>query len=397
MAPRGNPNWRKGESPNPGGVRRATRLDDIETVTGIGRVGGKADVSITAPSKKRVGQMEMVWSGSQIAARVVQNAPDDAVAAGYEISESLTPEVHELHAEFADTLKTAAYYDRAYGGALILAVTEGDSNIVSEPLVRLTRGALTFRTLTPDNFKLGPEVSNPFSPYYGQAEYATINGVQVHPSRYTVVGYPDSPSILQLAEPSIAQYVQGVTSAAVLTTDFVQTIWRVKGLAQIFATKNRDAIKARIKATEDARSLVNAVLLDSEETFERATASIAGYDILMREIKERMASDCEMPLAMLLGQTPSGLNNSGEADHKFWARTVARCQETLTQAVRWFDSLVVLQFPTQSIAGVRWNPVVATSQKEAAEVAKMEAETAKALVESGIITPEEAATRIGVL
>lgn len=401
MKKRGNPDWQPGVSGNPTGLARtaisAYRADDLDVVTGVGRVGGKSDVRLYASAKRRVKDMTSVWDADVICDRVVSNAADDVTAAGYGLPETMPDEIKALHADFAATLNTAAKYDRAYGGAMVLAIT-ADNNTTDLPLERIINRQIQFRVLNSEQFALAAVDSDPFSVTYGSAASATIVNRVVHASRFSVVGYPESPSRLQLAERSIAGYRAGVSAAMQLSQDMIQTVWRVKGLAQIFASKNRDAIKARVQATEQARSIVNAVLLDSEESFERQTANVAGFDGLMRELKESLASDCEMPLTMLLGLTPSGLSPDDKAGKEFWARTVSRVQTSLMETVRWFDNLLQLAYGESAALGdVLWNPVVSVSEVEAAAIEKTQAETQSILVNAGIQTPDESAKKLGLI
>lgn len=376
-------------SPNPGGRPRTRgyRNDGVENlVTSLGSaVDRGANNRIASLTKESVTTMDAYWSSSILLTRVIERPVDSALP--YVLPDEIIakPEAKALHESFTEALRTAAYYDRAYGGSALLVVTE-DNTLVGEPLMR-ARAIVRVVALSPDAFKPGDSSADPFDPAYGQPTFFKIGDTEVHASRILQLGDVVAPSAAQLAKGAIEWYLGALGSTSSLVNDFSQTIYRIKGLAEILAAGNGTAVKDRVAAVDKSRSALRAILLDGEtESFERQTVSLAGLPEAVRLFAEYMSAACEIPLTMLLGLPPAGLTNSGDVDRQYWADTVGRVRARLTPAVRWFDTLAQM-VGAPALGDIVWSELNPATEDQLLDRQLKQAQINEIKITSGVLDP----------
>lgn len=375
------------KSPNPGGRPKRQRADALENmVTGLGGALHKGGGALTTLTKATVADMRGLWDSNLLIKRVVEWAVDDALpyVLPPEIADNV--EAAALHYAFIDALHTAAQYDRAYGGSALLAVTE-DNAPTAQPLLSV-RNIARFVPLTPEEFEPGDIESNPFTAGFRKPTVYTIGDAVVHTSRIFVLGDRDAPGSAQLAQDAIEMYTSALKSTSHLVGDFSQTIMRIKGLADILASGNAEAVKGRVAAMDKTRSALRAIILDGDtESFERQTVTLAGLPEAVRTFAEYMSAATEMPLTMLLGLTPAGLTNSTETDRKYWEATVSRLRNRLKPAVQWFDAIAQMT-GVPALGPVVWEEINPPSQDAILDRQLKRAQVDQILITSGVLDPE---------
>jgi phage-related protein (TIGR01555 family) len=102
----------------------------------------------------------------------------------------------------------------------------------------------------------------------------------------------------------------------ILLEDFAQAVYKINGLRDMVADADGlDKLKTRIEAVELSRSVLRAMLLDAEnEEFERKTTPLDGLPEIIDKFLLRVAAAAEMPVTLLFGRAPAGLNSTGQSD-----------------------------------------------------------------------------------
>jgi phage-related protein (TIGR01555 family) len=111
-----------------------------------------------------------------------------------------------------------------------------------------------------------------------------------------------------------------------------------------------------------------------------------------------VAAAAEMPVTILFGRSPAGLNATGESDIRAWYDTVVDAQtDQLKPALERLLKLIFAakDSPTSGAIPERWtiefNPLWQPTEKEQAETLKLKADTHVALVTAGIELDSEGA------
>lgn len=247
------------------------------------------------------------------------------------------------------------------------------------------------------------EASNPLKGnfYTPSAWYA--NGIEVHGSRLLTFVGRELPDILkpayafgglsmsQMAKPYVDNWLRTRQAVADLIESF-----SVSGVyTNMQATLQDGGVEAlkRIDLFNTMRSNSGAYALDKDtEEFFNVSTPLGTLDALQAQSQEQMSSVSGIPLIILLGITPQGLNASSEGEIRAFYDWIHAYQESFFR-----DHLqTVIHFVMRSL----WNeideeitfefePLWSMTDKERAEIDKLEAETDQVRIDSGVLDPGE--------
>lgn len=252
--------------------------------------------------------------------------------------------------------------------------------------------------------------SNPLRDDYFNPSSWFVMGQKVHSSRLlTFVGRP-LPDILkpaynfggmsmsQLAMPYVNNWLKTRDSVNRLISNY-STSGVKTDLSGVLAGDSGEDLLNRAQLFADMRDNQGMMLLDMQgEDFFQHNVPLSTLDQLQAQAQEHMASVASMPLPILLGITPSGLNASADGDIEIFYDHVRDMQERLFR-----DNLtkVIKLIQLSEFGDVDEDVVfdfVSLWQQTEAELAanrKSDAEAAAIYVEMGAITPEEVRQRLG--
>lgn len=437
----GNPNWRKGgPSPNPSGKRKRRADAWHNPVTGLGTSRDKRTAGGVLLQIISDGEARDLWRGNDIAGRVVECAVNDALRGGFclkvstggdsdketaeqimSVLEGMTGPTHVGNGAVA-VLRKARQYRRAYGGAAIFPVLNDSSGSLAEPLDEKRISNVSHLMLfEPRELQPMSWYSDATDPKFGQVEtwqlmpLATGNGtvplgyVQIHETRLIMCqgkrvtaedvsgarqGWGDSVFTTVLA--AINDFEQAYGNAGALIQDFAQAVFKMKGLATTTGVGGA-VVMEKLELMNFMRSIMRAVVIDSEDEFTRETTPIGGVSELLDRFGYRMAAAAEMPVTKLLGMSPGGLNATGDSDADNWDRTVACEQDDMTPMVERLVQLVMLssEGPTRGkepeVWSVEWKPLRLPSASEDADTKLKIAQRDEIYYNMGVASEDEIA------
>lgn len=97
-------------------------------------------------------------------------------------------------------------------------------------------------------------------------------------------------------------------------TDAAQGVFKLKGLHSAVASNRNDELLKRMELVDMSRSISRSILLDAEdEDFRRDSYSFAGVPEVLEKMMLRLASAARLPVSLLMGQSPAGMNATGKA------------------------------------------------------------------------------------
>lgn len=224
-------------------------------------------------------------------------------------------------------------------------------------------------------------------------------------SRVQMRGWGDS--LFTRVDRVLQQYDQTWAGVANLMTDFAQGVLKIKGLAAALMANNRSGtqtVTTRGRALNLGRSIAGLMMLDSEEEFKREMASLAGLPEILQQFALRLAAAADMPVSLLMGQAPAGLNATGDSEIRwFYDRVAARQRRRMMPQLKKLTEYLFKSKsgPTLGAEPGRWQvaprPLYQMSATEKADrylkIAQGDAIYASQI---GGVTPEEVvATRFG--
>ncbi len=172
----------------------------------------------------------------------------------------------------------------------------------------------------------------------------------------------------------------------------------MKNLANLLAQGKIDEVKMRALMTEYTRSVVRAVMIDSEEEYSRETTNVAGLPELADRISSRLAAAANMPLTLMMGQSPKGLGNEGDSDLEWWYNQIGGMQVEDTEKVERLCELVMLSKdgPTggQVIQdySIEWRPLFQPTDESTANARFLQSQTDEKYVTMGALSADDVAT-----
>lgn len=345
-------------------------------------------------------------------ARIVDLPADLATARGVKV-EGAGP---DLYAEM-DRLKLLPAASDALrwslldgGGAMVVlsedAGTDGLAGALSpDNLQQITE----FRVVSLVFIRAGRDkYEDPSKPNYGMPiwyDVTLVNGgqpVRVHESRLIEVpGAPmattagvdlrDVPWAGRGLSPktihAVQRYERGVKWSEKLLERVQQATHKMKGLAQMLQAKQEEVVRARIDLVDGNRSNINGVAIDSEDEYTVITASMTGVKDIIGELKDDVAAQTGMPVSILFGRAPAGLNSTGDSEWDMVFDQVSQLQNRrLTPAMERAISLIYAQ---KSVELDRveewklcWNPLKQQSAQQMADVENKKADTTKKVSEA---------------
>lgn len=408
--------------------RALGRLDNwLNLVTGAGVNSGRTAFQFRASAGDflDLATLEVLYDLDGIAARIVDAVPKHALRQGLTIqtgdevlNSALTSTLADLGAE--DALRKAWTWARLYGGgAVFVGADDG-----RDPRFPLDLGSLQRvrflvdvdrRDLTPHTW-----VTDPLSPRFGDVDTFLLlrqGGMSsttsvVHASRLLrfygtevsrrrrleLQGWGDS--VLQRVYQELQQTRGAFAAVATLLQDSSQGVFKVKDLFALMAADSTDAVKKRLELMDLSRSMAKSILVDADsESYERVeTTTLTGVVEVLDRFVNFLAAVTEMPVTVLMGQAPAGLNATGESDVRSWYDTVRTEQaKTLRPRVERLVRMLLRsrQGPTAGIEPEGWRvdfpPLWQPTPSEQADLRAKTATTDVAYIQAGVLTPEEVA------
>lgn len=126
-----------------------------------------------------------------------------------------------------------------------------------------------------------------------------------------------------------------------LLQDYAQGVYNIQGLADLMTGNDDGVIAARAQLLDLTRSLARAIVLDAgskdvpPESFHREVTPLTGLADIMQQLALRLATAARMPVSLLLGQAPSGLNATGDSDIRwYYDRIKSKQNEQLTPVIK---------------------------------------------------------------
>jgi uncharacterized protein len=411
----------------------------VNAMTGLGTLRDKLmHAQVTPGAKLTDAVLEAMFNDDDIARGVVEKLPREATRRGFEIELEGDDEGEDDEAESADinkemqeqfaklgllpNLRDGWIWARLYGGGSGVFIGADDGRNVDQPLNEQGIRSIDFFNLVKrPQLWIKQRYEDIKLPEYGKPEIYTVNqsagvslaartGIDVHASRMILfdgaltarmtmespTGFDDS--VLQVAMAPLQQTATAWQSVAHLMTDASQGVLKIANLVDLVAAGGQETLRSRIQLMDLARSVCRAILVDAEkESFERVSTSFAGLPEVLDKLMMRMAAAANRPVTLLYGQSPAGMNATGESDIRGWYDTVAEAQTDelkprLERAVRLM--FAAKNSPTHGRVPDNWcikfNPLWQPTDKEQAETKKLKADTYVALVGAQIMTDAEA-------
>lgn len=397
-------------------------------VAGIGAAGAK-----TAHGSYVVGtdayQADAAFRTSTWYGKILTIPADDAVKewrswkATREQIESI--ELEEKRLSYRHVVHHALLVSRHEGGALVVPGGLPGGSMTPLDHDRIERESITFlHVLSKDEVTCGPIVRDPLSPDYGRPEFWEIRSqdgkpsTRLHSSRAVPINGRHVPggqvrrqefwgdSIwLHLADAVIAADSGHAIISALMHEAKIDVV-SVPGLAEnSISPEGEAAMVRRWEVAARLKSLSGIMLIDGGPSTENAKAESwnqkqmrwDGLSEVMRTLLTILSGAGDIPYTRLTGDQQKGLSNNDEGSMRNYYSAVGTQQVLhIEPMLSPLDRMLLrsaIGEPDRKI-WYTWNPLYQASQRELAEIEKLEAESVEISLRSGMVPPKSLAVSV---
>lgn len=310
-------------------------------------------------------------------------------------------------------VKQAMIKARLYGGAgIVMGVGKDDLKDELDP-EKVKQGDLKFlHVMARHQLRASQLDLDVQSPGYGEPKSYTVGSMsglnEIHPSRVVRFMGPEVPSIelsidgwgdsaLQAVDTAVKNSglaAEGI--AALIWESKIDVIKLPEFMSSIGTAEYKTRLLERMKLASTAKSMVNTLLLDKEEEWDRIEQSFAGMPDLVKLYLLIASGAAGIPATIMLGQSATGLGATGEGDTRnYYDRVSSQQKNELTPSMRNLDEVIIRSALGSRPPTVRydWRPLWQLTELERADTELKKAQAHKIDVDNGIIL--EDALRIG--
>lgn len=259
-----------------------------------------------------------LYEGNGLFARIIDLPAEEAVRNGFTLHDGASREAADFYVEALDdlaweeTLSTAVKWTRLYGGALAVMLID-DGRGLENPLdlghIRAVDGIRVYGCPSVHPVLKGGEpeyfhVSSPTGSFVAHASRCLVfrgdpASERTEIPRYEQWGIPEAVRIIQAVQRAEVTH----HSAVRLLNSSVQTVYKMRGLADVAAAEGGEAaILNRLEILDMARGLLGTVTIDAEnESYEVFRTFPKGVSEILLSAKLYLCAVSHIPYAVLWG------------------------------------------------------------------------------------------------
>lgn len=382
--------------------------------------------SFTEPSQS---ELEAAYRGDWMARKVVDIPADDATREwrywyaddkDVELIEGLEADLN-IQAKVAEAQKKA----RLYGGSALILGVDGQGDQSKElDVERVSADQLKFvHVMTRYELQAGQLDRDPMSFTFQEPEFYEVNSVptasvagnaaprklgkdgliRIHPSRVVrFIGQPRpsavlnndcwGDSVLCAVRDAVLDGQSIMGSIAALVNESKIDVIKIPGLTKILGNEDNTAkLTERFSQANTYKSILNALLLDADEEWERISVNFAGLPDIAQIALLVVSGAADIPATRMLGQSPAGLSATGESDiRNYYDKIAAEQNTTLRRSLKKLDDVLLRSAGVKNPEDVyyEWAPLWQLDEEQRAKVNYQLAQTFKIDVDAGIINKE---------
>lgn len=308
---------------------------------------------------------------------------------------------------------------RLYGGSVcIMGIADGlpldqpvDENTIRD--VQWLRVFDRYQAYSRD----GTFESDLNSPNYGYPNVYTINDNRtgavffVHYSRILRMDWNMLPPrwqnfnqgwgdpLIQTIYEELRNYSAAFSHTASMMEDFVNGVLKIPNLAVIMASQCGDQnVLKRLNILNLSKSTMNTMLIDGDEDYQKLSTNVSGVADLIDRFMLSLSAVSRIPVSLLFGRAPAGLNATGDNDVRNFYDAVKQTQEAklkpvLEKLIRYI--MLSKDGPFNGVEPDNWSiqfvPLWQNTEEQEAIVRRTVAETDAIYLDRGVLDPAEVA------
>lgn len=368
--------------------------------------------------------LNSLYRTNGVVRRVVDTIPEDATANWINLQSQIDPEdLRKVEALWStrrlkQQILKGLIWGRLYGGALGVIMIEGHEDELHTPL--------DFDDIMPGTFKglyvvdrwsgcyPNPEIVEDINdlefglPNSYDVEFEGGERITVHHTRAIRFVGRDLPYWEKLAEvhwgaseveitfDSLKMFDNTLYNIASLVFNANLKVLQMNDLGQLLAVGDENSqreIYNTVQAQSSLQSSNGMMLLDKDDTFSTYQYTFSGIDQVAGVFMMKLSADSKIPQTKLFGDSPSGMNATGESDMQNYYEVIQQYQESYLSPV--IDKLLPIMFMSElgeipDDYDYIYRPVREPDDQEIADLIKNKGDIINELFTSGILSQKQA-------
>ena len=370
-----------------------------------------------------------LYEQDAMAARVVDRLVDDGTREGFTIKgedkafdfASVQSELEDLEA--LPAIADAWRWSRLYGGALlVMVVNDGRKmdqplnlnaatklaslQVVESPFVKPADfnpglGSRAFRRpeLYDLTVNIGSKKNNERKIH--RSRVIRFDGVRVAPARM-IENDGWGPSVLSRVFDEISSLGEVMGYCRAIMHDISIQVYKLQGLRERLCggAESVAEMRAVMETIRYGVDNLHVLALDTEDDFMEVNRNVSGLEMIVNKFIDAVVRATPYPRTVILGESPSGLNASGDVEIRSYFDYVASQQRlTLTPAL---TRLLEVDFAIRSNRGERvpeeftidYNPLWQPTQQERADTYLKMSQGDQTYMLNSVMSPDEVRARL---
>jgi phage-related protein (TIGR01555 family) len=363
-------------------------------------------------------RLESMYRGSWIVGAVIDSVAEDMTRGGVSITGSIDPDkIAKIQTKLTRlgvwrAILESIKWGRLYGGAIAAIVIDGQDP--STPLDISTVSNGQFRglkvydrwALSASNtvVEFGMDAGLPVH-YDVIADISTkkLSGVRWHHSRvirFVGIQLPVwqamqteywGESVIERMNDRIVAFDAATMGASNLVEKAHLRVLMIKGLRDTFQEGGHaeEILSRTFNTMRQLQSNEGLTVLDGEDSYQPHSYSFGGLSDIILQFGQQISGATGIPLVRLFGQSPAGLNSTGESDLRMYYDHILSQQESRLRE----GMLLVLRVMYRSLFGqdapddfdFDFSPLWQTSEREKADISSVVTDTIIKAYDAGII------------
>lgn len=361
--------------------------------------------------------LEWIHRGSWLGGVAVDLVADDMTRAGIDLVSTMRPDAAErLQSVITMTgvweaINDCVKWSRLYGGAIAVALIDGQDMATPLRPSRIGRGQFK-GMLVLDRWMIEPSLDNlvtDFGPYLGMPKYYRVTAAApalpkatIHYSRLIRMEGIRLPywqrmsenmwglSVLERLYDRMIAFDSATQGASQLVyKSYLRTI-KLKDFREGLATDSATlGITKYLDMMRRFQSIEGLTIIDAEDDFVAQThQAFSGLSEALVQFGQQLSGALQIPLVRLFGQSPAGLNSSGDSDLRTYYDGIKQQQErVLRMPFNWLLPVIArsegIELPENF--NFEFNPLWQLTPAEKAQIASTRTATVLSVQAAGVI------------
>lgn len=373
--------------------------------------------------------LEWVYRGTWIGGMAVDTIADDMTRAGIDLHSKLKPDqaevmqTHMIQTGVWDGIGDTVRWARLYGGCIGVIMIAGQDPASPLDPSRVPEGG--FLGILPlDRWMVEPSLDraglvDEMGPDFGNPKFYSVRNdapalpsMKVHYSRCIRLVGIKMPywqrimenlwgiSVIERLYDRMVAFDSATQGASQLVYKSYIRWMKIEGMREIVAAggKKMQGLTSQVDFARKYQGIEGVTLLDmKDDTGAYQFSGFAGISDALLQFAQQISGALQIPLVRLLGQSPAGLNSTGESDLVTYYDGIKQLQERhlrvgMDKVLRCVAGSKKITLPDNF--NFSFAPLWQLSHEKRGEVAERITGTVLAAEERGIITPRMAATEL---